>query len=336
MMRGGESQGRARPAGGVTSHERRDPYSGINVTNIGMAAARLKWGFVWLLGRSRGGRNFAVFPDDVFIVSYPRSGNTWTRFLIANSIYQEEPVTFANIEQKIPDVYKNTRRHLQRTPRPRVLKSHEYFDPRYKKVIYIVRDPRDVAVSYYHFDRKRKKFEDGYPLERYIARFIAGEVDDYGSWKENVASWLAARQGTDSFLLLRYEDMLEETAGELAKVASFLGIERSPAQLARAVELSSADRMRDLEEKQAGIWVNTRKTRKDIPFVRAATSGGWRSSLPQNFVAAIESAWGPLMESLGYELVTPTGRTARVPGQNAGPAMGTDTTPPLMVFRGQK
>ncbi len=306
------------------------------MTSLGVAAARLKWGFVWLLGRSRGGRNFPVFPDDVFIVSYPRSGNTWTRFLIANLIYEEEPVTFANVERKIPDVYKNTRNQLLRTRRPRILKSHEYFDPRYKKVIYIVRDPRDVAVSYYHFARKYKKIEDGYPLERYIARFIAGEVDDYGSWKENVASWLAARQGTDSFLLLRYEDMLENTAGELVKVASFLGIERSPEQVARAVELSSADRMRDLEQKQAGIWVNTKKTRKDIPFVRAASSGGWRSSLPENLVAAMESAWGPWMESLGYELVTPMGRAVLVPGQGASPTLGADATPPVRVSRGQE
>ena len=273
------------------------------MTNLGMAAARLKWGFIWLLGRSRGGRNFPVFPDDVFIVSYPRSGNTWTRFLIANLIYPEEPVTFANVEGKIPDVYKNTRNQLLRTPRPRILKSHEYFDPRYKKVIYIVRDPRDVAVSYYHFDRKRKKIEDGYPLERYIARFIAGDVDDYGSWKDNLASWLATRQGVESFLLLRYEDMLEQPAAELAKVASFLGIERSPEQVSRAVELSAADRMRHLEKEQAAAWVNTRKTRKDIPFVRAAHAGEWRSSLPPNLAAAIEAAWGPLMESLGYERV---------------------------------
>src|SRR5215831_17023017 len=263
------------------------------MTSVGVTAARLKWGFIWLMGRSRGGRNFPVFRDDVFIVSYPRSGNTWTRFLIANLIYPEEAITFANIERKIPDVYKNTRRQLLQTPRPRILKSHEYFDPRYKKVIYIVRDPRDVALSYYHFARKYRKVEDGYPLERYIWRFIAGEVDDYGSWKENVASWLATRQGSGSFLLLRYEDMLERATDELAKVTSFLGIERSPEQVARAVELSSADRMRDLEKKDAGVWVNTKKTRKDIPFVGAANSGGWRSRLPESLVTVIESAWGP-------------------------------------------
>jgi hypothetical protein len=278
--------------------------TGRAMTSVGATTARLKWGFVWLMGKSRGGRNFPVFPDDVFIVSYPRSGNTWTRFLIANLIYPEEAITFSNIERKIPDVYKNTRRQLLQTPRPRILKSHEYFDPRYRKLIYIVRDPRDVAISYYHFARKQRAVEDDYPLDLYVSRFIAGEVDEYGSWKENVASWLAARQGSESFLLLRYEDMLEETGRELLKVASFLGIDRSSKQVARAVELSAADRMRDLESKEADAWVATKETRKDIAFVRAARPGGWRSLLPESLVVAIESAWGPLMESLGYDLVT--------------------------------
>ena len=60
-------------------------------------------GLKGLFGLNRGGRNFPVFPDDTFLVSYPRSGNTWTRFLIANLISHDEPVTFANIEKKIPD-----------------------------------------------------------------------------------------------------------------------------------------------------------------------------------------------------------------------------------------
>jgi len=45
----------------------------------------------------------------------------------------------------------------------RIIKSHEYFDPRSKKVIYIVRDPRDVALSYYDFSRKYRQIDDSYP-----------------------------------------------------------------------------------------------------------------------------------------------------------------------------
>src|SRR5437868_9727768 len=104
-----------------------------------------------LTGRLPAGRNLKVLTDDVFVVSYPRSGNTWTRFLIANLISPEDPATFANIEQKLPDIYRHSQRQLLQSPRPRMLKSHEAFDSRYKKVIYIVRDPRDVSVSGYHY-----------------------------------------------------------------------------------------------------------------------------------------------------------------------------------------
>src|SRR5438270_13523251 len=74
-------------------------------------------------------REITVFPDDVFLTSYPRSGNTWTRFLIGNLIYQDEPVTFANIESRLPEIYFNSDHYLRSLPRPRILKSHDSFQP---------------------------------------------------------------------------------------------------------------------------------------------------------------------------------------------------------------
>ena len=102
-------------------------------------------------------------------------------------------------------------------PRPRIIKSHQYFHPNYKRVIYVVRDPRDVALSQFHFHRKRKLIEDDYPIEKFVTRFVAGQTGPYGSWGDNVASWLSTRHNRPGFLLLRYEDMLEDAARELGK-----------------------------------------------------------------------------------------------------------------------
>jgi len=62
-------------------------------------------------------------------------------------LYPGKEVSFSNIEHLIPDTAVISSRALKHIPRPRVIKSHNYFDHRYPKVIYIVRDPRDVALS---------------------------------------------------------------------------------------------------------------------------------------------------------------------------------------------
>lgn len=267
------------------------------------------------LDKKSAGRDVEVLPGDIFIVSYPKSGNTWTRFLLGNLIYENEPITFANVEDRVPSLYLYSSRKLKKLPR--ILKSHDCFDPRYKTVIYIVRDPRDVLVSAYHYAHKLKILPEGQPVEEFLPGLLDGTfrsgvrglVDPrWGSWHDNVASWLAMRHNR-KFLLLRYEDMLEDPERELVKIAEFLGIPSTPERLARAVKLSSAEHMRELEKKQSSLWTLTKDTRSDIAFVRKARSGTWESELSPAAVEKIEAAWGPLMRTLGYKLASGGGET---------------------------
>lgn len=257
-----------------------------------------------VLGLQMTDRDFTVFPDDTFLVSYPKSGNTWARFLVGNIVRPDEEVDFSNINGIVPGPGATTDRELRRMARPRIIKSHQYFDPRYPRVIYIARDPRDVAVSQYHFQRKRKLFGDDYPIEKFVERFVAGRTCDYASWGEHVASWLSTRNGQPGFLLLRYEDMISDAAHELSRIASFLGVDVTPDVIRKAVAKSSANKMRELEKSQAQMFAITKDTRQDVPFVRAANAGGWRSELSAPLVHQIEAAWAPLMRYLGYELTS--------------------------------
>jgi Sulfotransferase domain len=283
-----------------------------------------------VLGLDVARRGMYVYPDDTFIVSYPRSGNTWTRFLVANLLHPTEPVTFETIEQIVPDMHAQSKRFFRHLPRPRVIKSHEYFDPRYRRVIYIVRDPRDIVLSSYDFHRKQRQIADDYPIDLYVKRFLEGDVFSvYASWGENVASWLATRSAKGSatdgiglfgswgdnvsswlaaprhgtqFLVLRYEAMLKNPERELEKIAMFFGIEPTAKLLSQTVARSSADTMRKLEQSQSKHWVLTKNTRQDIAFMGAAMAGGWKSKLPPDSAAEIEKAWGHLMKVLGYQL----------------------------------
>jgi len=241
-----------------------------------------------------------VLPEDVFIVSYPKSGNTWTRFLIGNIYHQDGLVDFTNIEKMVPDIYQNSDSDLLKIARPRILKSHESFDPRYKKVIYIVRDPRDVFISYYHHHIKFKAIGEEASLQAFLLPFLAGELDSFGSWSENVGGWLGAREGDANFMLLRYEDMLADPIRELTRVAEFLSIKVDESRLKYAVRASSADEMRKMEKGQSLYWKATKNTRQDKPFVRAAKSGGWQTELSAEIADELSFAWGAKMKALGY------------------------------------
>jgi hypothetical protein len=265
---------------------------------------KIKAGLRLMAGKRPAGPDLPLFPDDVFLVAYPKSGNTWTRFLVGNLLFSDGQVDFLNISKLVPRCDVMPGRFFREMTPPRIIACHEPYRPHFKKVIYVVRDPRDVVASMFHFQRKCRVIEDGYPLDQFVSRFVAGEAVRpvrLGSWEQNVRSWLAMRQNDPTFLLLRYEDMLSETAPALAKIAAFLGIDATPERISKAVERSSANQMRSLEKAQSKEWHQSKGTRQEIPFVRSARSGGWKTALSKNAVAEIEAAWGPLMDRLGYE-----------------------------------
>jgi hypothetical protein len=253
-----------------------------------------------LLDLERRGKNLEVLADDVFIVSYPKSGNTWVRFLVGNLLDPERAVTFANLESRIPDIYTRRHRNLLRSPNPRYLKSHEPFDPRYRTVIYIVRDPRDIVLSYYNHQIKFGKVPGDFPFDEFTRRFVKGTVAPYGSWSEHVGSWLGARRGTEGFLTLRYEDLSVDPLNEVARVASFLKLDVKEGDVATAVQFSSIERLRELERKHANQWVSTSGTRTDMSFFRRGKVGAWQKELPQNLQRLIQVAWSDCMRTLGY------------------------------------
>jgi hypothetical protein len=254
------------------------------------------------LGLLPPGWSLTILPDDVFLVSFPKSGNTWTRFLVGNLISPDQPATFSNIPVLVPDPLGTPTRVFDRMQRPRIIKSHECFDPRYPRVIYIVRDPRDVVVSQYHYHRKIREIADDMPIEAFVEKFLAGKTWTCGSWGQHVVTWLGTSEGNPEFLMLRYEDILEDASRELRKVVAFLALQTSATQIAMAVERSTAVRMRQLEKSEGCDRMIGRESRRDIMFVRTAVSGGWRRDLPMPMVNKIEAAWGPVMKHLGYEL----------------------------------
>lgn len=266
------------------------------------------------LGRDIAGRTVAKLPDDRFVVAYPGSGGQWLRRLVGNLMNPGQPVSAANILGRVPDLYHQSRRGFRRMARPRTLFSHECYDAGCQgRVIYLVRDPRDVAVSIY----QQRRTVDGSlsSLERFVAtdfmrtdRYQGGWVEDFSgairqhhgswylsrlnegflgtpaSWGENVMSWLGAR-GDDrqGLLLVRYEDLFANPHEILETIAEFLDLRSLVERIPGAVRMS--------REGAAPQWPQR--------------PGIWQTDLPHSAVSAIEAAWSALMVYLGYSPGSP-------------------------------
>lgn len=253
------------------------------------------------LDRNRpASRQVEVREDDIFIVSYPKSGNTWMRFLLANLLNSGTDVGFDNIETLAPDIYAHPNRRLNLMMGPRLLKSHEYFDPRYRNVIYIVRDPRDVAVSYWNHHIKFGIISSSDSKSDFIDRYIAGELDPFGTWAEHVGGWLGAREMDKHFLLIHYEDMLSDPLSGAERIARHLSLPLTHEEVIAAMESSSFKKMKHDEQRQGKLWLPIQNTSSDLPFVRKGLAQQWKDDLDPHLVDRITDRFRPQMQRLGY------------------------------------
>lgn len=247
------------------------------------------------------GSDFRPESPDVMLVSYPKSGNTWVRALVAYLVGEQR--TLKEMDHLVPDIYTcrgAVLRNAYRFPcSGRLIKSHESFRPTYKRIIYVVRDPRDVCVSYYHFlgGILRTLDPESTGLDEFANRFVAGDVDDYGTWGEHAGSWLTAERA--DFLTIRYEDLLAGAEQCLVRICDFLGLECDESAISNAVENCSIARLRSKEASERTVWHPIRKADASAAFFREGGSSA-RNNLDQASVDRICDAWRQQMEAFGY------------------------------------
>ncbi len=158
----------------------------------------------------------AVHPDDTFIVSFPRSGNTWVRFLIASMRHPEAEISFRNIECFVPDIHKSLQA-IEDMPGPRIIKCHTPAFDQFPKFVYALRDGRDAMISFYHYTVGRESFSGS--LEDFLESDSARR---FGTWSEHALGALAySETHPESVLLVRYEDLISAPFDEALRIADF-------------------------------------------------------------------------------------------------------------------
>ena len=256
--------------------------------------------------------DFVFRDDDVVIATYAKSGTTWTQQIVGQLIFDGDPeINIGEVSPwldlrippkhvKLPAVEAQTHRRFLKTHLP---VDALVFSPD-AKYIYVARDGRDVVWSMYnhHANANAAFFEAlndspgrvGPPLppaDKDIARYFRTWLEQNGApfWPfwENVRSWWAVRT-LPNVLMLHFEDMKHDLAGEMRRVAAFLEIEVDENRWPEMIEHCGFDWMKRNATKAAPLggifWDGGAET-----FINKGINGRWRDTLGTEDIRAYEA-----------------------------------------------
>uniref|UniRef100_A0A8V5GM86 Sulfotransferase n=1 Tax=Melopsittacus undulatus TaxID=13146 RepID=A0A8V5GM86_MELUD len=266
--------------------------------------------FPGLLYSPRGieaAREFPVYDDDVFNVTYQKSGTVWMLEILSLIHSNGDPQWVQSVPNWDRGPWLETLLGLRRArgcPRPRLLSSHlpvqlfpKAFFGSKAKVIYTVRNPKDVLVSLYHFARIFRPYKDPGTLEQFMERFLQGDVP-FGSWFDHVRGWMELR-GQENFFCISYEELQQDLRGSVRRLCQFLDRPLGGAAVDAIVANASfaamsSNRMSNFSLSPRFILDMRRGT-----FLRKGISGDWKNHLTPEQSARFDHVYRERMGGVG-------------------------------------
>ncbi|XP_075847556.1 sulfotransferase 2A1-like [Microtus pennsylvanicus] len=230
------------------------------------------------------GDKFVVRDEDTIILTYPKSGTNWLieivclikskgnqKWIQSVPLWERSPWVESQIGYSI----------LINQEGPRLITSHlpfhlfpkSFFSSK-AKMIYVIRNPRDVLVSGYFFFHKTNLVKNPGSLIEYFEWFLKGNVV-YGSWFEHTRAWLSMRE-RDNFLLLSYEDLKQDTRGTIEKICDFLGKKLEKDELDLVLKYSSFQVMKENKMSNFSILPEV-MIPNSLKLMRKGTTGDWKN-----------------------------------------------------------
>lgn len=164
---------------------------------------------------------------DVVVATYPKSGTTWVQQIV-HGLRTRGSMDFEEISLVVPWIETAGMLGIDldapQVARPRAFKTHLSWDlvPKGGRNVYVVREPGDVLVSFYHFLGGMLFEADAIDLDTFAVEFFLAPSDSGRYW-ENVRSWWQVRD-RDDVLMLAFEDLKQDLRAGVARVAAFMGL----------------------------------------------------------------------------------------------------------------
>lgn len=234
-----------------------------------------------------------IYPNDTFLVSYPKSGNTWLRYILAYLIKgTEKIITDKELNRIIPDIYVD-KDIIDAQKHNRIIKTHDLYFEDYPKIIYIYRDYRDAVVSYYHYCCALGRFSGS------LSEFIKSDIVlMHGSWPQHLKKIINhKKENPNKVLMISYESLFTDFEKNVKEIIRFMEI-KTKVDIIKIKEITSFDNLKQNEQLYGSEFKQVTQT----SFFRDGKSGDWKNVLKKKDLDYIYSNkdYFYFLKELGY------------------------------------
>ncbi|XP_006882413.1 PREDICTED: sulfotransferase 6B1 [Elephantulus edwardii] len=223
---------------------------------------------------------FEARSDDIVLASYPKCGSNWLLYIVSELIFtvtkkKHEYPEFPVLECGDPEKYQR----MKQFPSPRILATHLHYDKLPEsifknkvKILVLFRNPKDTAVSFFHFHNDVPDIPSYGSWDEFFKQFMKGQVS-WGSYFDFAINWNKHIEDANVKCIL-YEDLKENLASGIKQIAEFFGFSLTGEQIDTISALSTFEAMRARSQVTHGAVG---------PFLfRKGKVGDWRNLFHQS------------------------------------------------------
>ncbi|XP_041671820.1 sulfotransferase family 2, cytosolic sulfotransferase 2 [Cheilinus undulatus] len=256
--------------------------------------------------------DFTFRPEDILIVTYPKSGTTWMQEIVPLIMSGGDPASVESLPNwdRVPWLEESRAPilNLDQRPSPRMFATHfhhsmmppSFFEVK-PKVIYVMRNPKDVFTSAFHYYGTTSFLVKPGPQSEFLHKFLNGEVM-FGSWFDHVKGWLNA-ENKDRLMYISYEELIMDLKDSVSRISQFLEKSLDPDVVEKITDRCLFKNMQNNNMSNYSLVPTEYMDQTKSKFLRKGIAGDWKNQLTEAEAEHFDAVYRERMKDVKYKFV---------------------------------